>query len=66
MWSLIHGIGSPLFVHRDQEWSFWDSGSGGKKTLFNVCNALAVHAVALERDMPGSGSADCRQPDEEH
>ena len=42
----------PVVVHRDQEWSFWDSGSGGKKTLFNVCYALAVHAVALERDMP--------------
>lgn len=39
-------------LHGDQEWTFWDTGSGGKKTLFNVCYALAVHAVALERRMP--------------
>ena len=38
--------------HGDQEWTFWDTGSGGKKTLFNVCYALAIHAVALERRMP--------------
>jgi predicted nucleic acid-binding Zn-ribbon protein len=42
----------PVVVHGDQQWSFWDTGSGGKKTLFNVCYALAVHAVALERDLP--------------
>jgi len=28
-------------LHGDQEWTFWDTGSGGKKTLFNVCYALA-------------------------
>ncbi len=39
-------------AHGDQEWTFWDTGSGGKKTLFNVCYALAIHAVALERRMP--------------
>lgn len=39
-------------IHGDQEWTFWDAGSGGKKTLFNVCYALAIHAVALERGMP--------------
>jgi rubrerythrin len=39
-------------IHGDQEWTFWDTGSGGKKTLFNVCYALAIHAVALERRMP--------------
>jgi hypothetical protein len=33
-------------------WSFLDAGSGGKKTLFNVCYALALHRVALARDLP--------------
>ena len=42
----------PFVVHGDQEWSFADAGSGGKKTLFNVCYALAVHRVALERGLP--------------
>jgi hypothetical protein len=42
-------------VHGDQEWTFWDTGSGGKKTLFNVCYALSIHAVALERGMPIPG-----------
>jgi len=45
----------PTIVHGDQEWTFWDTGSGGKKTLFNVCYALAIHAVALERGMPVPG-----------
>ncbi len=42
----------PMIVHSEQEWGFWDTGSGGKKTLFNVCYALAVHEVARERGMP--------------
>ncbi|WFC42283.1 DUF3732 domain-containing protein [Pseudoxanthomonas sp. SE1] len=42
----------PTIHHRGQEWTFWDAGSGGKKTLFNVCYALAVHEVALERNLP--------------
>ena len=42
----------PIIVHSEQEWGFWDTGSGGKKTLFNVCYALAVHKVARERGMP--------------
>lgn len=42
----------PTVIHGDQEWTFWDTGSGGKKTLFNVCYALAIHAVALDRGMP--------------
>lgn len=42
----------PFVIHRDQEWSFADAGSGGKKTLFNVCYALAVHRVALEKKLP--------------
>ena len=43
---------APVVQHDDQEWGFWDTGSGGKKTLFNVCYALAVHAVALKSNMP--------------
>ncbi len=42
----------PFVVHSEQEWGFWDTGSGGKKTMFNVCYALAVHEVARERGMP--------------
>ncbi|HUT61640.1 MAG TPA: AAA family ATPase [Phycisphaerae bacterium] len=45
----------PTVVHGDQEWTFWDTGSGGKKTLFNVCYALAIHSVAMERGMPVPG-----------
>jgi hypothetical protein len=33
-------------------WSFDNAGSGGKKTLFKVCYALAVHAVAAHNDLP--------------
>lgn len=39
-------------VHDNSSWSFWDTGSGGKKTLFNVCYALAVHSVAVKRNLP--------------
>lgn len=42
----------PIVIHSEQEWGFWDTGSGGKKTLFNVCYALAIHEVARERGMP--------------
>jgi DNA repair exonuclease SbcCD ATPase subunit len=42
----------PIVKHGEQEWSFWDAGSGGKKTLFNVCYALAIHEAARERQMP--------------
>jgi hypothetical protein len=42
----------PIILHKGQEWSFWDAGSGGKKTLFNVCYALAIHETAIERKMP--------------
>jgi rubrerythrin len=34
------------------KWYFYNAGSGGKKTLFNVCYALAVHKVADEHDLP--------------
>jgi hypothetical protein len=43
---------APVVLHSGQEWGFWDAGSGGKKTLFNVCYALAVHETARERGMP--------------
>jgi hypothetical protein len=42
-------------VHGEDEdiaWGFFDAGSGGKKTLFNVCYALAVHQVAIEDGLP--------------
>lgn len=42
----------PTITHETQEWSFWEAGSGGKKTLFNVCFALALHAVARARGLP--------------
>lgn len=42
----------PVIHHEEQEWSFWETGSGGKKTLFNVCYALAIHSVAKENQMP--------------
>lgn len=42
----------PVVVHGSQHWDFWDAGSGGKKTLFNVCYALALHRVALRNGMP--------------
>ncbi|GLH65721.1 hypothetical protein [Geothrix edaphica] len=42
----------PAVVHGDQDWTFWDTGSGGKKTLFNVCYALAIHLVARGRGLP--------------
>lgn len=42
----------PVVFHDEQEWTFWDTGSGGKKTLFNVCYALALHTVAINRRLP--------------
>jgi len=33
-------------------YSFYNAGSGGKKTLLNVCYALAVHKVAAENSLP--------------
>jgi hypothetical protein len=42
----------PVIIHDEQTWSFWETGSGGKKTLFNVCYALALHSIAIEKNMP--------------
>jgi hypothetical protein len=33
-------------------YNFFGAGSGGKKTLFNVCYAIAVHQVAEEFNLP--------------
>ncbi|WP_367388090.1 hypothetical protein [Lewinella sp. LCG006] len=33
-------------------WNFFNAGSGGKKTLFNVCYALAVHTLASKNNLP--------------
>jgi len=42
----------PMIVHGEQQWSFWDTGSGGKKTLFNVCYMLSLHRIAALRNWP--------------
>ncbi len=34
------------------QWGFQNAGSGGKKTLLNVCYALAVHKVASQNGLP--------------
>ncbi len=34
------------------KWNFYNAGSGGKKTLFNVCYALAVHSLCSENELP--------------
>jgi hypothetical protein len=34
------------------KWDFFNAGSGGKKTLLNVCYALSIHKVAAERNLP--------------
>jgi hypothetical protein len=33
-------------------WTFYDAGSGGKKTLLKICFALALHKTAAENDLP--------------
>lgn len=35
-----------------RKYDFYNAGSGGKKTLINVCYALAVHKVAAEHGLP--------------
>jgi hypothetical protein len=34
------------------KWNFENAGSGGKKTLLNVCYALAVHQTSSENNLP--------------
>ncbi|MEI7605869.1 MAG: AAA family ATPase [Rhodospirillaceae bacterium] len=33
-------------------WTFYDAGSGGKKTLLKICFALALHKTAAENGLP--------------
>ncbi len=33
-------------------WTFYDAGSGGKKTLLKICFVLALHKTAAENDLP--------------
>ncbi len=45
----------PFILERGDEefpWSFFNAGSGGKKTLLTVCYALAIHLVAAKRKLP--------------
>lgn len=37
--------------HEHLKWNFYNAGSGGKKTLFNVCYMLAIHVVASKYDL---------------
>jgi hypothetical protein len=43
-----------IFPHGDESLSYTLSGagSGGKKTLFNICYAIALHRLAEELDLP--------------
>jgi uncharacterized Zn finger protein (UPF0148 family) len=38
--------------NEDLGYDFYSAGSGGKKTLLNVCYALAVHEVAAAHELP--------------
>ncbi len=44
-----------LFVYPNGEeylkWNFFNAGSGGKKTLFNVCYLLSMHVVAARHNL---------------
>jgi hypothetical protein len=42
---IVPGGGQP-------KWGFENAGSGGKKTLFQACYALALHQVATSRGLP--------------
>ena len=45
----------PAILHVGDEalrWDFFNAGSGGKKTLLNVCYGLAVHTVAARHGLP--------------
>ncbi len=35
-----------------RSWSFFDAGSGGKKTLLKICYALALHKTHAENGLP--------------
>jgi hypothetical protein len=38
--------------NEDLGYDFYSAGSGGKKTLLNVCYALAIHKLAVIHDLP--------------
>lgn len=41
-----------IFPPDGDAYDFYNAGSGGKKTLLNVCYALAIHKVATEDNLP--------------
>jgi hypothetical protein len=41
-----------IIPEQGDAYNFYNAGSGGKKTLLNVCYALAVHKVAAEHGLP--------------
>lgn len=41
-----------IFSPDGDSYDFYNAGSGGKKTLLNVCYALAVHRVAAKNNLP--------------
>ncbi len=41
-----------ILLEDGDAYDFYNAGSGGKKTLLNVCYALAVHKVATDHDLP--------------
>jgi hypothetical protein len=43
-----------IWTHGDEarKWTFFDAGSGGKKTLLKISFALALHKTAAERNLP--------------
>jgi len=41
-----------IFSPDGDYYDFYNAGSGGKKTLLNVCYALAIHKVAMEHNLP--------------
>jgi uncharacterized Zn finger protein (UPF0148 family) len=41
-----------IYPPNGDSYNFYNAGSGGKKTLLNVCYALAVHQVATEHNLP--------------
>jgi hypothetical protein len=45
----------PMVIPADDpesQWNFHNAGSGGKKTLFNVCFMVSLHIVASRNDLP--------------
>jgi hypothetical protein len=39
-------------VNSGKSWTYFDIGSGGKKTLLKICFALALHLTAAEKKLP--------------